>query len=163
MKHVQVTIRIRAEEPGASEWCLSLILDQSAVEGIAREAAGIDGGPGWQHTEYFCRTGLRDALLGWAEKTLPQVERIRAERDLAYAGVGRYANMYSYQQVHGALENFARRELKSEECAADDAFAEFLLHHYSGCIQRGEPVHHVPQRVYQRAAELLKARLAAGG
>lgn len=161
MKRLEIQIRIRPDMGSPEkEWCLGLSIDRHQLDGVAREAAGLDGCAEWRAVEHFVHKGVRDALLSWAEKEMPQVARIRAERDLLYAAVARYDT-----DPHAAmsrLDNFARRELKAEESALEETFAQFLFANFGGWWNpqnlHGPGVREragIPARVDARVAELF--------
>lgn len=159
MKHLDIQIRLRAEQPGAEDWCLSVRIAEDALDGVIREAAGIDGGKEWRYVELYVQSAVRDALLSWAEKVCPQVERIRAQRDLMMAAMGRDDTP---PDVHWQrLENFARREIKPRSEEMLEAFASFIYRHYGGYWVRPGAEHErtrlgLPSRVVERVAEMAR-------
>lgn len=155
MKGLQIRIYMRTD--AAPDYALELSIDRRQLDGVARAAAGIDGGPEWAAVEHFVRAGVRDALLNWAENTMPAVERIRAERDLAYATLGRAAE--EPRHVFERLENFARRELRTPEVECEEEFARFVFKHFGGYWSGRYPMAmrlKLPERVERRVAELAE-------
>lgn len=158
MKGLQIRLYMRADN--APDYALELSIDPRQLDGVCREAAGLDGGAEWRHVEFFVRDGVRTALLNWADKTLPVVERLRAERDLTYAALGR--GDVDPRVAFERLENYARRELKAPEVECEEAFAQFVFKHFGGYwtrddTMRGSFIGALPERVERRVAQLARA------
>lgn len=157
MKGLQIRIYMRSD--GAPDWALELSIDPRQLDGVCRRAAGLDGGAEWRHVELFVREGVRTALLNWAEKTLPVVERLRAERDLTYARLSGHVGGHGVDPRHEfeRPENFARRELKAPEVECEEAFAQFVFKHFGGYWHRLDPMRpKLPERIERRVAQLAR-------
>jgi histidinol-phosphate/aromatic aminotransferase/cobyric acid decarboxylase-like protein len=156
LKHLDIRLLLRTDD--APDWCIQIRIDREQLDGVVRQAAGLDGGPEWRIVELFVQDAVRRALLTWAEKTIPAVERIRTERDLTYAALGRTDLPPS--MAFARLENFARVELNAKEVECEAAFAAFVFRHFGGYWREGNRSERaslgIPERVDALVAELAR-------
>lgn len=137
MKGLEIRIMVHQNEPGSDPWYLSMGIDRHSLEGVVRQAAGLDGGAEWRATEHFVRAGVLEALLAYARKAIPATEQLRSERDLMYAMLRQPGQAQHFRHHEARLENNARRILNSERVNMTEAFADFVWRHFGGIVLRG--------------------------